>query len=328
MNKKIIIALILSISFSFLAGTANAAQNNILPSNPFYFFKDLGREIQDFLTFDVNKKIELRIKVAEEKLSEIEQIAEENPNNPNYENYLNKYKDAVLKIQEKASTLTQEKKEQVLENITSKMIEQEQRLENLKTNIRSDKINKIEEIKNNVVDEYTATSLKIADTKTVQNKIEEKLQNLGEEKTIQVLNRINSDNFSNVLKETDLLKLVNNENDILKIATEKASSLGLTPEEILDKVSTFSAEDKQKLEKYALEILAGNVKLEDAINNIELSEDAILKIQSLKEESEISNYCISQGNKIIIEDNIRYCVSNEGNKCEELEYFKKNCILD
>jgi len=58
MNKKIIIALILSISFSFLAGTANAAQNNILPSNPFYFFKDLGREIQDFLTFDVNKKIE------------------------------------------------------------------------------------------------------------------------------------------------------------------------------------------------------------------------------------------------------------------------------
>ncbi|MDD4662126.1 MAG: DUF5667 domain-containing protein [Candidatus Pacebacteria bacterium] len=311
MNKKIIFALILSISFTFLGGSANAAtQNNILPSSPFYFFKDLGRQIQDFLTINPTQKVELRLKVAEEKLSEIEQIAEENPNNPNYEAYLNKYKEAVLKIQEETPKLAEERKEQILENITSTMLEQEQRLEDLKNNIRTDKSEVVEQIKNNIISEYTETSLRIADNETVQNKIEEKIQNLGEEKAIEVYNRIRtntSDTLSNILDKTDLAKIAQERNltiqneDLIRRMNEGASSLGLSPEEILEKVSTFSAEDKERLEKYALEVIAGNVKLDEAINGIELSEDAISKIKELQ---------------------------NRTTNCNLITHYKKQCSYD
>lgn len=127
MNKKIIITLALIISFSFTGSIAKrqGEEANILPNNPLYFFKDLGRQIQDLLTLDSAGKIELRLKIAEEKLAEIEQMAEKNPNNPNYQKYLKNYEQAVEKVQKNIDKLDK-RTEEILENITTKIINHEE----------------------------------------------------------------------------------------------------------------------------------------------------------------------------------------------------------
>ncbi len=357
MNKKTIITLALVLSFFFVANFTNAAsETNILPSNPFYFFKDLGRQIQDVLTFNNEAKVELRLKVAEEKLAEIEKMAEENPNNPNYEKYLEKYEEAVEKVQEKIDKV-QTKKEEILEKITSKMLEQEQKLEQLKNTIRSDKEEAINRIRSNVMNQYTETSLKIADENAVQNKIRERIQNMDEEKAAEVVNRIEEkapQNLKSILNKIEIVqkikeKGIENSGQALKetIQNEQltnkvnrdAAKLGLTPEEILKQIESFSEEDKKTLEQYALDILTGNKSEEDIANDfnqIKLSPNALQKLEALKTTSqertqnqgqitevrnqnqnttsnnagsinttslidEASRYCIKQGNKVLVE---------------------------
>ncbi len=128
MSKKIIIALTIFITFLGF-NFANANEINILPNNPLYFFKDLGRKIQDFFTFDNVKKVELRINVANEKLTEIEQMVSKNLNIPDYGKYFKKYEEAVLRVQEK---LQKVEKEDVLNNLKNKIREQEERFKKLK----------------------------------------------------------------------------------------------------------------------------------------------------------------------------------------------------
>ncbi|MDD2909309.1 MAG: DUF5667 domain-containing protein [Candidatus Pacebacteria bacterium] len=357
MNKKIIITLALIISFSFTGSFANAGEEaNILPNNPLYFFKDLGRQIQDLLTLDSAGKIELRLKIAEEKLAEIEQVAEKNPNNPNYQKYLKNYEQAVGKIQKNIDKLDAGK-EEILENIATKIINHEERLEELKNIIRSDKREAVDQIKNNVINNYTETSLKIADEEAFKNKMRERIQNMGEEKAIKTVNRIQNEapqNLKSILNKIDVVqnireKGINNSGQELKeiIQSEQlidkvnkdAQKLGLTPEEILEKVATFSEEDKTKLQQYALEILAGNKSEEDIVkdfNKINLSPDALQKIESLANQNqssllnEASKYCINQGNKVLVEkdsngNEIRFCISKDGKKCNELDFFNKKC---
>ena len=104
LKKLTIISILTLVFFSFNFASAGG-EIKILPNNPLYVFKDLGRKIQDFFTFDTAKKIKLRLNVAEEKLQEIEQMVKDNPNNSNYDKYLKKYEDSVKQVQGKVNEL-------------------------------------------------------------------------------------------------------------------------------------------------------------------------------------------------------------------------------
>ena len=376
MNKKTIITLALVLSFSFLGNFTHAAtESNILPNNPFYFFKDLGRNIQDFLTLNPSDKAQLRLKIADEKLAEVEKLAEEDPDNPNYEKYLKGYEKAVEKFEQKANILNENssKKEEILDKITSIILDHEQRLEQLKERIKNEETF-INQIKNGAMNVYTESSLKVANSETVQNKMQEKVQNMGDEQALQTLNRMEEkapENLKSILNKINVVqrireKGINNsgqaikeviqEEQLLDKVNKDAEKLGLTPAQILEKVQTFSEEDKKALEQYAFEILSGNKSEEDIVNDfdkINLSEDALEKIQSLKQNQvqnrqvqnntgtlnptssnsvldQVSKYCISQGNKLLLQTDasgteVKMCVSPDGKKCNALEYFNKKC---
>ena len=51
----------------------------ILPDSPFYFLKEIGREIQSFITFNPVKKAELKQKFVDEKLIEVKKLIKERP---------------------------------------------------------------------------------------------------------------------------------------------------------------------------------------------------------------------------------------------------------
>ncbi|MCL5017598.1 MAG: DUF333 domain-containing protein [Patescibacteria group bacterium] len=58
----------------------NAGNLGILPTNPFYFLKEIGRNIQLALTFDPLAKAELQLKIANETAAEAKKIQEIVPN--------------------------------------------------------------------------------------------------------------------------------------------------------------------------------------------------------------------------------------------------------
>jgi len=53
----------------------------LLPTSPFYFFKEWGRGMQSFFTFNAIAKAELEVKFSNEKAAELKKVEEENPNN-------------------------------------------------------------------------------------------------------------------------------------------------------------------------------------------------------------------------------------------------------
>lgn len=57
------------------ASDLNVSESSILPTIPFYFFKEMGRQIQLALTFNPIQKAELKLKFSSEKLVEAEQLS-------------------------------------------------------------------------------------------------------------------------------------------------------------------------------------------------------------------------------------------------------------
>src|SRR3989344_5003474 len=53
----------------------------VLPTSRLYFFKEFGRGIQRFFTFDSVKKAELELRFANEKAAEAKEVQETQPNN-------------------------------------------------------------------------------------------------------------------------------------------------------------------------------------------------------------------------------------------------------
>jgi len=53
----------------------------ILPTSPFYFFKEWGRGVQSFFTFNAVGKVELEAKFANEKAAELKKVEEEDSDN-------------------------------------------------------------------------------------------------------------------------------------------------------------------------------------------------------------------------------------------------------
>jgi hypothetical protein len=63
--------------------TNNIANPVLLPNSPFYFLKDIGRAIQTFFVFDPEKKAELQLEFANQKLVETKKLVEADPTNTN-----------------------------------------------------------------------------------------------------------------------------------------------------------------------------------------------------------------------------------------------------
>ena len=51
----------------------------LLPTSPFYFFKEWGRGVQSFFTFNPIAKVELELRFTNEKAAEAKKVEELNP---------------------------------------------------------------------------------------------------------------------------------------------------------------------------------------------------------------------------------------------------------
>lgn len=78
----------------------------LLPTNPFYFFKEFGRAFQRVITTDPVAKAELELKIVNEKAGELKRVEELSGDNPDaVAKAIRNYRDSQARLKEKFSAL-------------------------------------------------------------------------------------------------------------------------------------------------------------------------------------------------------------------------------
>lgn len=282
--KYLLCSSALLLSLAGFAYAADSAQNNIsiLPDNPLYFFKDLGRELQVFFTFNPTRKAELRLEFSNEKLLEVQKLAENNPNNT----------DAISKAlegyQKETENLTQDTKNLKKDSQTSSALLtrlSEQLFNNQKTldDLASKNIvqQKVQEIKSNSLNNMTDSLYKIASP----SKIKDAIQNAATGSNTSSVNAVDKVNVIEKVRETAPQEAKKAIIEAAKnIIDSNISSQSISEEEknklnqIAEQLKSTNEYRQVVIEDYANKIISENPELFSTLNNITDADKEKLKI--------------------------------------------------
>lgn len=170
------------------AADLGVEEPTVLPTDGFgYFFKNLGRAIQTTLTFNTEKKAELQLKIANERLLEAKQVAEANPDDAKaqaiVEKSLEKYQQMMDKVQARIETLKEknaERAEKMLDKIADHQLKQQQVLEKIEAkyeNLTDEQKQKLEAIKEKNLEKFGKFLERV---EASQEKIKERLEKAAE----------------------------------------------------------------------------------------------------------------------------------------------------
>jgi hypothetical protein len=177
----------------------------LLPDNPFYVFKEIGRGIQSFFTFNEEKKLELKDKFSNEKLIEAQKLIEKEANQEtvatalkNYQKELGDMQQVAIRLeannQEENGTTT-ESMDKFLDNFVQKQTLQQRLLLKLETQVSENALLQIQEAKERQLENFgeVMTRLENKNTEKIQERLEKNLKEIeGSEfqglKNLEVLN--------------------------------------------------------------------------------------------------------------------------------------------
>lgn len=102
----------------------------ILPTSPFYFFKELGRGARSLVTFNPVAKAELQLKIANEKAAEAKKVFETQPANAEavqkaLENYQKTQEKLRARFENLKETSQNPNVDKLLDNLTDKVVKHE-----------------------------------------------------------------------------------------------------------------------------------------------------------------------------------------------------------
>jgi len=322
MKKAIFFLAVLSLFIGFSAFAAeptttaedlNVASPTVLPTSPFYFLKELGRNVQMFLTFAPIDKAELKLKFANEKLAEAEKVSETGDTNQT-NNALDNYEKEIEKVNQYVGNLTKDNPDsealltkiaensinhqEVLNKIAEKKTEVQQKVDQVKDktveNLTAGTYNlaspeKVKQVMNKVVENTAQTS----ETVKALNNIEEKTPQEAKKMIVEIQNNVISSNLSNTsLTEEEKKKL----EDYLSLLKEKSEYKELVLEDLAKKIVSgnqeifsslnVSREDMSKLKEFAQGLLSQNSinygNVVSGINSLNISTDAKKIIDVIK----------------------------------------------
>src|SRR3989344_4336546 len=106
------------------------SDTGILPSSPFFFFKEMGRGLQSFVTFNPVAKAELELKFTNEKAAEIKKITETQPQNTQaiqraLTNYQKNQTNLRARLEAMKETSRNPKVDELLNKLTDKVVKHE-----------------------------------------------------------------------------------------------------------------------------------------------------------------------------------------------------------
>jgi len=108
----------------------------VLPTSPFYFFKEVGRTFQRAFTFNRVAKAELELRITNEKAAEVKKTEEEHPNDVNalqgaLENYQQAQERLKLRIESLGENSDNPNIDAFLEKLTDRIVTHEKLFEEL-----------------------------------------------------------------------------------------------------------------------------------------------------------------------------------------------------
>jgi putative hemolysin len=246
MKKLLIcaIALLCTVSFVSAAETGlDTPDPTLLPDSPFYFLKDVGRNVQMFFTFDPVKKAELRMDFTNQKLAEANKLVDNNPNNENaITKALESYKKEIQKLKDYADTLNKNNpnNETLLNEITTNNIIHQNVLESIESKLTNK--DKAQEVKDQSLEILTNTSFEVGSPEDVKDNIEQSMQSQG-------------------MTEAEKVEMLKSMEEIVPEESNKIIMLQLQETIINQGISnqSLSAEDKEKIQVFAQELTQNSV---------------------------------------------------------------------
>jgi len=123
----------------------------LLPDNPFYFFKNIWRNIRTTFTFDSVKKAELRLQYTNQRLIEIKKLAQKTNKEGAIQEAIEKYQNEMERIRTRVEQFKEGAQEnpnidEFLNRFTDRTMKQQQLMDRLEKNL-SDKPEVMERIR-------------------------------------------------------------------------------------------------------------------------------------------------------------------------------------
>jgi len=261
----------------------------ILPTNPFYFIKKFGWSIRRVFTFNPVKKVELELRIADQRAAEIRKLSEVSEDEESIAKAAENYEDNVLRLKAKLEALKETSENPNIDVLLDKVIERSLKHQELFDELK----NKHEEIRGELekakskIDEVVAeVPGKEADPEKFKDRLDRALDKEAKQEIIQeiekaeILERINGKVSDDVLRE----KLMRIRDDVAGEATLRVKAEIQAPtidvnvyfRELLDK---FDIESASITEDYA------RLLFEIARKIINYAEQNLTKVTSLTDET-------------------------------------------
>jgi hypothetical protein len=267
MKKTILVLAFVGFFGLFSAARAQeatpVADPKILPDNPVYFLKDWARNLQSFLTQDPLKNAELRQRFLDERIAELEKLAQKSKNKKALQRATENIKREAEKLEDKADEIkdtAQARPElgQFLDKLARQTVLHQKILEKLENQVPPEVFQKIAEARQSHLEKFGQVMLKL------ENK-----ESLGE----RLKNALNQEKDYQFKRLDDL--------ELLDRLSEKL------PEDAKEKIISLQKEKLENL-KRELESLPedGETKLRDHLEKGIVNKERQLKIlEGLKTEA-------------------------------------------
>ena len=189
----------------------------ILPTSPFYFFKEIGRGLQGLVTFNPVSKAELELKFANEKAAEVKKITETQPQNTQaiqkaLENYQDTQEKLLRRFEKLSETSQNPKVDALLNNLTEKVVKHEKLFDEISFKFKeeknvSDAINGVMAGSENVIGEASKKddAAKFA-SRLEKVLLEEKGGDLKHARSVEIIDRFNEKTAGEIKESLNRLR--------------------------------------------------------------------------------------------------------------------------
>lgn len=156
-------------------------QPTLLPDSSFYFLKNWARGIQEVVTFNPVKRVELKLKVANEKLMEMKAMAKKTNEPELLEKATENYQQEMEKVKQKAQKIKQTAQEspevnKFMDKFVSQQILHQKLLQKLESQVPTQALAKIQEARETHLENFKDVMLKLEDKEKISERLEKVLE--------------------------------------------------------------------------------------------------------------------------------------------------------
>lgn len=244
----------------------------LLPDSPVYFVKEWSRQLQSFFTFNPVKKINLKLKFANEKLMEAKKLTEKQKDSKVIEKGLENYQKGIEEIKETAEKIQVKAQENpelssFLDKFTHQQVLHHQILQKLEEQVPPEVLEKITETRERHLEKFGEIMTRLEEKEKIQERIEEGLE------------KIKGSEFKE-FKSLEMLKELEEKVPVqAKEAIQKAQENVMKKFE--QKLKEMDAETQERFNEY-IEKIGG-----DKETHLEILENLKSEIKALPESPEI-----------------------------------------